>query len=74
ADRRRVYAILTTGRQVRLPAVGAAELATFPDTATEKAAAEEATDEKAATPDEKAADEKAASEETGSTQRDRPAQ
>jgi hypothetical protein len=36
ADRRRAYAVLTTGRKVRLPAVGAAELATFPDTAAKK--------------------------------------
>nr|WP_240947576.1 PH domain-containing protein [Planosporangium mesophilum] len=39
ADRRRTYAVLTTGRQVRLPAVGAAELATFADTAAVKTAA-----------------------------------
>jgi hypothetical protein len=37
ADRRRVYAILTTGRQVRLPAVGSAQLATFSGVAAEKA-------------------------------------
>lgn len=38
ADNRRVYALLTTGRQVRLPAVGAAELATFADDAAGKTA------------------------------------
>jgi hypothetical protein len=36
ANRRRVYAVLTTGRQVRLPAVGTAELAALSDTVTEK--------------------------------------
>jgi hypothetical protein len=45
ADRRHVYAVLTTGRQVRLPAVGAAELATFSDDAAGKAAAPDENDE-----------------------------
>ncbi|WP_338090411.1 PH domain-containing protein [Planosporangium thailandense] len=38
ADRRRAYAILTTGSQVRLPAVGAADLATLGDAVVEKTA------------------------------------
>nr|WP_275941237.1 PH domain-containing protein [Planosporangium flavigriseum] len=45
ADRKRVYAVLTTGRQVRLPAVGAAELAAFSEVAAAKAAAPEKTDD-----------------------------
>jgi hypothetical protein len=56
ANRKRVYAILTTGSQVRLPAVGAAELATFPDAAADKADAStdkapEKAPEKTAAPD-----------------------
>jgi hypothetical protein len=61
ADRRRVYAVLTTGRKVRLPAVGAAELATFPDTAAEKPAP---TDQTASTDQTAATDETAATDRT----------
>jgi hypothetical protein len=43
ANRRRVYAVLTTGRQVRLPAVGAAELATLSDPASDETAAADKT-------------------------------
>jgi Bacterial PH domain len=43
ADRWRVYAILTTGRRLRLPAVGAADLPKLSDAPTAgKAAAEDA--------------------------------
>jgi hypothetical protein len=67
ADRKHVYAVLTTGRQVRLPAVGAAELATFSDAATDETTAADKTtapDETTATDKTTAADKTTGSEET----------
>jgi hypothetical protein len=67
ANRRRVYAVLTTGRQVRLPAVGAAELATFPDAADEETAGDKTgtADKTTAADKTGAADGAPASDETG---------